>query len=81
MTRVRTVVIIGLVLLFLGLATARTEFFIVFYAITLVLVMTYFWARLALSRVQSGAPNTRPPHSGGQHVERDLHHSQSRLHP
>jgi uncharacterized protein (DUF58 family) len=52
MTRVRTVVIIGLVLLFLGLATSRTEFFVVFYAIVLVLVVTYFWARLALSRVQ-----------------------------
>jgi uncharacterized protein (DUF58 family) len=52
MTRVRTVVIIGLVLLFLGLATSRTEFFTVFYAIVLVLILTYFWARLALSRVQ-----------------------------
>ena len=52
MTRVRTVVIIGLVLLFLGLATSRTEFFILFYAIALVLVLTYFWSRLALSRVQ-----------------------------
>jgi uncharacterized protein (DUF58 family) len=52
MTRVRTVIIIGLVLLFLGLATARTEFFIIFYAIALVLVLTYFWSRLALSRIQ-----------------------------
>ena len=52
MTRVRTVVIIGLVLLFLGLATARTEFFIIFYVIALVLIVTYFWSRLALSRIQ-----------------------------
>ncbi len=52
MTRVRTVVIIGLVLLFLGLATSRTEFFTVFYAIALVLILTFFWARMALSRVQ-----------------------------
>ena len=52
MTRVRTVLIIGLALLFLGLATARTEFFIVFYAIALLLVVTYLWARMALSRVQ-----------------------------
>ncbi len=52
MTRVRTVVIIGLALLFLGLATARTEFFILFYAIALVLVVTFFWSRLALSRIQ-----------------------------
>src|SRR5262245_52746501 len=52
MTRVRTVVIIGMVLLFLGLATSRTEFFILFYAIALVLILTYFWSRLALSRVQ-----------------------------
>ena len=52
MTRVRTVVIIGLVALFLGLATSRTAFFTVFYAVALVLLVTYFWARLALSRVQ-----------------------------
>ena len=52
MTRVRTVVIIGLILLFLGLATSRTEFFVVFYAIATVLVLTYFWARIGLSRVQ-----------------------------
>jgi uncharacterized protein (DUF58 family) len=52
MTRVRTVVIIGLALLFLGLATSRTEFFTIFYAIVLVLILTFFWARMALSRVQ-----------------------------
>jgi uncharacterized protein (DUF58 family) len=52
MTRVRTVVIIGLVLLFLGLATSRAEFFTIFYAIVLVLIVTYLWSRLALSRVQ-----------------------------
>ena len=52
MTRVRTVVFVGLLALFLGLATSRTAFFTVFYAIVLVLVLTYFWARLALSRVQ-----------------------------
>ncbi len=52
MTRVRTVVLIGLVTLFLGLATSRTAFFTIFYVIVLVLVLTYFWARLALSRVQ-----------------------------
>ena len=52
MTRVRTVVFIGLLSLFLGLATARTPFFIVFYAVALLLVVTYFWARTALSRVQ-----------------------------
>ena len=52
MTRVRTVVFVGLLALFLGLATSRTAFFTVFYAIVLVLVLTFFWARLALSRVQ-----------------------------
>jgi uncharacterized protein (DUF58 family) len=52
MTRVRTVVFIGLLALFLGLATSRTAFFTIFYAIVLVLVLTYFWARIALSRVQ-----------------------------
>ena len=52
MTRVRTVAVIGLAALLLGLATARTEFFVIFYAIALLLVLTYFWARLALSRIQ-----------------------------
>src|SRR5512141_2023665 len=52
MTRVRTVVIIGLAALFLGLATSRTAFFTIFYAIVSVLVLTFFWARIALSRVQ-----------------------------
>src|SRR3974377_585540 len=52
MTRVRTVVIIGLAALFLGLATSRTAFFTIFYAIVLVVIVTFFWARLALSRVQ-----------------------------
>jgi hypothetical protein len=65
MTRVRTVVIIGLVALFLGLATSRTPFFTVFYAVVLVLLVTYFWARLALSRVQL----VRQTRSSGQHVE------------
>jgi uncharacterized protein (DUF58 family) len=52
MTRVRTVVLIGLVALFLGLATSRTAFFTIFYAIVLVVIVTFLWARLALSRVQ-----------------------------
>ena len=52
MTRVRTVVFIGLISLFLGLATSRTPFFIVFYAVALLLAVTYFWSRTALSRVQ-----------------------------
>lgn len=52
MTRVRTVAIIGLAALFLGLATSNTAFFTVFYVIVLVLLLTYFWARIALSRVQ-----------------------------
>ena len=52
MTRVRTVVFVGLLALFLGLATSRTAFFTIFYAIVLVLLVTFFWARLALSRVQ-----------------------------
>ena len=52
MTRVRTVVIVGLIALFLGLATARSIFFTVFYAVLLVLIVTFFWARTALSRVQ-----------------------------
>ena len=39
MTRVRTVVIIGLVALFLGLATTRSIFFTVFYAVALVLLV------------------------------------------
>lgn len=52
MTRVRTVIFIGLLALFLGLATSRTAFFTIFYAIVLVLILTFFWARIALSRVQ-----------------------------
>ena len=52
MTRVRSVVIVGLVALVLGLATTRSIFFTVFYAVTLVLLLSFFWARTALSRVQ-----------------------------
>lgn len=52
MTRVRSVVIVGLVALVLGLATTRSVFFTVFYAVTLVLLLSFFWARTALSRVQ-----------------------------
>jgi uncharacterized protein (DUF58 family) len=52
MTRVRSVVIVGLVALMLGLATTRSIFFTVFYAVTLVLLLSFFWARTALSRVQ-----------------------------
>ena len=52
MTRVRSVVIVGLVALLLGLATTRSIFFTVFYAVALVLLLSFFWARTALSRVQ-----------------------------
>ncbi len=52
MTRVRSVAIVGLVALVLGLATTRSIFFTVFYAVTLVLLLSFFWARTALSRVQ-----------------------------
>jgi uncharacterized protein (DUF58 family) len=52
MTRVRTVVIIGLAALLLGLATSRPAFFTIFYVVALVLGVTFFWSRLALSRVQ-----------------------------
>jgi len=52
MTRVRSVVIVGVVALLLGLATTRSIFFTVFYAVTLVLLLSFFWARTALSRVQ-----------------------------
>ena len=52
MTRVRTVILVGLVTLALGLATSRTIFFTVFYVIAIVLIVTYVWSRNALSRVQ-----------------------------
>ena len=53
MTRVRTVVIIGLVALFLGLATSRTAILYGFLRHRAgAAVVTFFWARLALSRVQ-----------------------------
>lgn len=52
MTRVRSVALVGLVALVLGLATTRSIFFTVFYAVVLVLLLSFFWARTALSRVQ-----------------------------
>ncbi len=52
MTRVRNVALVGLIALILGLATTRTIFFTVFYAVVLVLALSYFWARTALNRVQ-----------------------------
>lgn len=52
MTRVRTVVIIGIVALLLGLATTRSIFFTVFYVVVLVLGLSFFWSRTALDRVQ-----------------------------
>jgi uncharacterized protein (DUF58 family) len=52
MTRVRSVVIVGFVALLLGLATTRSIFFTVFYAVAVVLLLSFFWARTALSRVQ-----------------------------
>ncbi len=52
MTRVRSVVLVGFIALVLGLATTRSIFFTVFYAVVLVLLLSFFWARTALSRVQ-----------------------------
>jgi uncharacterized protein (DUF58 family) len=52
MTRVRSVVIVGFIALVLGLATTRSIFFTVFYAVVLVLLVSYFWSRTALARVQ-----------------------------
>ena len=52
MTRVRTVAFVGLVALVLGLATTRVIFFTVFYAVVLVLLVSFVWARTTLSRVQ-----------------------------
>ena len=52
MTRVRTVVAIGIVALLLGLATTRSIFFTIFYAVVIVLALSFFWSRTALDRVQ-----------------------------
>ena len=52
MTRVRYVVLVGLIALVLGLATTRAIFFTVFYSVALVLVLSFFWARTTLNRVQ-----------------------------
>ena len=52
MTRVRNVVLVGLIALILGLATTRSIFFTIFYVVVLVLALTYFWARTALNQVQ-----------------------------
>lgn len=44
--------LVGFLSLLLGLATSRSIFFTVFYAVVLVLALSFFWARTALSRVQ-----------------------------
>jgi uncharacterized protein (DUF58 family) len=52
MIRVRSLVIIGIAALLLGLATTRSIFFTIFYAAVIVLALSFFWSRTALDRVQ-----------------------------